>query len=63
MNVDDLCENKTYSADSVEVALVFNPEKAKVAILLTVLFHCSCQCVTSSYSELSLFDKKATVLF
>ena len=30
MNVQELCENKTYSPDSVEVALVFNPEKAKV---------------------------------
>ena len=38
MNVEELCGNKTYSADSVEVALVFNTEKSKVAILVLVLF-------------------------
>lgn len=37
VNVDDLCENKTYSADSVEVALVFNPEKAKAVEFLELV--------------------------
>jgi len=37
VTVDELCENKNYTADSVEVALVFNSEKAKAVEFLELV--------------------------
>lgn len=37
VNVEELCQNASYSPDSVEVALVFNPEKAKAIEFLELL--------------------------
>ena len=37
VTVNELCE-ENYPADSVEVALVFNPEKAKVHVHVAALF-------------------------
>ena len=39
MDVEELSGNGTYSHDSVEVALVFNPEKEKVMFSLVFFFH------------------------
>lgn len=39
MDVEELSGNGTYSPDSVEVALVFNPEKEKVMFSLVFFFH------------------------
>ena len=38
MDVEELSENGNYSSDSVEVALVFNPEKEKVMFSLVCFF-------------------------
>lgn len=38
--MEELSGNGTYSPDSVEVALVFNPEKEKVMFSLVFFFSC-----------------------